>query len=86
MPWLARNGLAIPLLVSEAAASRISRFAWLEAVVAAVALLGWIAADALRGRVRRGWLPALFTVTVGGSAGLPLHLYLRAGGDRVRGS
>jgi hypothetical protein len=78
VPWLAEHGPSISQLVRTAAATPISRFAWLDVVVAAVALVGWICVDAARGRVRHWWLSLLLTVTVGVSAGLPLHLYLRS--------
>ena len=82
LPWVAQNGLTIPLLVREAAATPISRFAWLDVLVSAVVLLGWIVMDGLRGRVRFWWLAAILTLTIGVSAGLPLHLYLREPGRR----
>lgn len=77
-PWLAENGFSLSQLVRAAAETPISRFAWLDVAVAAVTLLGWICVDAARGRVRHWWLSALLTVTVGVSAGLPLHLFLRS--------
>ncbi|GHG87051.1 DUF2834 domain-containing protein [Comamonas sp. JC664] len=74
LPFVVEHGLDVPLLVEQAAANRISAFAWLDVVVSAVALL----VAAYSGRFIP-WKRALFvtalTLCAGVSAGLPLFLY-----------
>ena len=82
VPWLFEFGLDLPLLLSEASATPISAFAWLDVVVTAVVVIGFIIGDCLRrsGSVLR--LPILGTLLVGPSFGLPLYLYLREAHSR----
>lgn len=77
IPWLATNGLDIGLLLSEAVANPISIFAWLDVLVAAVALLGFIVVDGQRHQVKYRYLAVLGTLSIGVSFGLPLYLYLK---------
>lgn len=77
LPWLANNGLDIPLLMEQAVANPISIFAWLDVVVSALALIAFILVEGKRAKVRHSWLAILGTLTVGVSCGLPLFLYLR---------
>ncbi len=74
LPFVAEHGLDVPLLVEQAAANRISAFAWLDVVVSAAVLL----VAAYSGRFIP-WKKALFvtvlTLCAGVSAGLPLFLY-----------
>lgn len=77
VPWLATNGLDIGLLLSEAVANPISIFAWLDVLVAAVALLGFIVVDGQRHQVKYRYFAVLGTLSIGVSFGLPLYLYLK---------
>src|SRR5215831_15367522 len=77
LPWLAAHGLDLPLLVHELFATRISAFFALDVLVAALALLVFIAHEGPRRGMRALWLPAAATCLVGVSCGLPLFLYLR---------
>jgi hypothetical protein len=77
IPWLSTNGFDIPLLLKEAMANPISIFAWLDVVVAAIALLGFIVVDGKRNQIKYGYIAVLGTVSVGVSCGLPLYLYLK---------
>ncbi|KZL14421.1 DUF2834 domain-containing protein [Pseudovibrio sp. Ad37] len=77
MPWLLENGLNLPQLLAEAFAGEISAFAWLDVVVSAVVLIGFIIAEGQRLGMNRLWLPILAVFTVGVSLGLPLFLLLR---------
>lgn len=77
VPWVAENGLEMPLLVEEAAASPISAFAWLDVLVSALTVLAMILADGQRLGMRHLWAPVVATLTVGVSFGLPLFLLLR---------
>lgn len=82
VPWLFEFGLDLPLLLSEASATPLSAFAWLDVVVTAVVVIGFIVGDALRRSVSVLWLPILGTLLVGPSFGLPLYLYLREAHSR----
>jgi hypothetical protein len=77
IPWLVDNGLNIGLLFNEAVANPISMFAWLDILVAAVALLSFIVVDGHRNKVRYRYLAVLGTLFVGVSFGLPLYLYFK---------
>lgn len=76
-PWVMENGINISALIAEAASLRISAFAWLDVLVSAVVLLGFIFYEGDRLKMKRLWLPVLGTLTVGVSLGLPLFLLLR---------
>ncbi|MCC2520623.1 DUF2834 domain-containing protein [Vibrio coralliilyticus] len=76
-PWLLHHGLNIPELMSEAMAYPLSQFAWLDVIIAAIALIVFILVDGKRLKVKgRNWAIAA-TLCVGVSCGLPLYLYLR---------
>ena len=77
LPWVAEHGLDVSLLVREAAGARIAAFAWLDVLVSAVVLFGFMSVEGRRLQMTSLWLPALGTVTVGVSLGLPLFLLLR---------
>ena len=77
IPWLMDNGLDIPLLVKEAAQLRIGAFAWLDVIVSAIVLVGFIIAEGRWLNMKYVWLPVVGTCTVGVSLGLPLFLLLR---------
>ncbi|USD64060.1 DUF2834 domain-containing protein [Vibrio sp. SCSIO 43136] len=77
VPWLATNGLDGWRLIQDAIANPISTLAWLDILVAAAALIGFIIVDGNRHQVRWRYFAILGTLTVGVSCGLPLYLYLR---------
>lgn len=77
VPWLATHGLDIGLLFTEAVVNPISVFAWLDVLVAAVALLGFIVVDGQKHQVKYRHFAVLGTLSVGVSFGLPLYLYLK---------
>lgn len=77
IPWLLEHGLNTPLLVQEAASTRVGAFAWLDVLVAALVLLGFIVAESRRLAMRAWWVPVAGTCLVGVSFGLPLFLWLR---------
>lgn len=77
IPWLVDNGLDIGLFFNEAVANPISMFAWLDVLVAGVALLGFIVVDGHRNKVRYRYFAVLGTLSVGVSFGLPLYLYFK---------
>ena len=71
------NGLDLPLLIRQAAQLRVGAFAWLDVLVSALVLLGFMIAEGRRLQLRHVWLPVVGTCTVGVSLGLPLFLLLR---------
>lgn len=77
VPWAIANGLNVPQLVAEAAAGRISAFAWLVVVVSAIALIGFILFEGQRLSIKGAWIAILGTLTIGVSFGLTLFLLLR---------
>lgn len=77
LTWIAENAPAFDGLIREAFGSRISAFAWLDVIVSAVVLLGFILYEGRRLNIRRLWFPILGTCAVGVSFGLPLFLLMR---------
>ena len=75
--WLAENGLNLNAMIAEAVSCRIGTFAWLDVIVSAVVLLGFILYEGSRNKMKQLWLPIVGTCTVGVSLGLPLFLLLR---------
>jgi hypothetical protein len=74
LPWLAVNGLAIPLFLTDLFANRISAFFAWDVIVSAVAVL--VAAAVARRRLTTVQLTGIVggTLIVGVSLGLPLLL------------
>ncbi|MEO1523167.1 MAG: DUF2834 domain-containing protein, partial [Cyanobacteria bacterium J06633_2] len=52
-------------------------FAWLDVIVSAIVLLGFIVTEGTRQGIRKLWISVLGTCTVGVSLGLPLFLLMR---------
>ncbi|WP_440055997.1 DUF2834 domain-containing protein [Pseudoalteromonas sp. T1lg65] len=77
IPWLIAHGFAVDLLVHEAMINPISIFAWLDVLVSAITLLGFITVDGYRHQVKYRYFALLGTLFVGVSFGLPLYLYLK---------
>src|SRR5688572_14229768 len=77
VPCVIARGVDPRLFVSELFANAISGFFGLDVIVSAVVLLAWVWDERRRRGLPRAWLPALATVLVGVSAGLPLLLFLR---------
>ena len=76
-PWLAANGLNMPLFFQQLFANHIGAFFGMDVVVSAVALQVFVGAEGSRLDVPGRWLPLIGVLTVGVSLGLPLFLYLR---------
>ena len=77
VPWLAANGLNMPLFFQQLFANRISAFFGMDVFVSAVALLVFVRSERARLSGVERWLPLIAVLTVGVSLGLPLFLYLR---------
>jgi hypothetical protein len=76
-PWLAANGLDLPLLVEQLFASRVGAFFGMDVVVSAVALMVFSGSESVRQGIPGRWLTLAAVLVVGVSLGLPLFLYLR---------
>lgn len=76
-PWLAANGLDVPLLFRQLFADRVGAFFGLDVIVSAVVLAAFVASEGGRVRVRLRWVAIVATLAVGVSLGFPLFLYMR---------
>jgi predicted membrane-bound spermidine synthase len=77
LPWMMEHGLNLSLLCQELFATRIGAFFGLDVVVSAIVLFLFIATEGRRIGLSLLWLPAIATLLVGVSLGLPLFLFLR---------
>ncbi|MFY0700330.1 MAG: DUF2834 domain-containing protein [Bermanella sp.] len=77
MPWVIENGLDVQLFFKELFSTKIGGFFGMDVIVSAVVLFVFIFAEGKRLQMEKLWLPALATLSVGVSLGLPLFLYLR---------
>lgn len=75
--WLSIHGLDIPMLFQEIVSSPIGAMAWLDVVISALVLMGFILYEGGRLKMKNLWIPMVGTCTVGVSLGLPLFLFLR---------
>lgn len=75
VPWLAANGLDVPLLFRQLFADRVGAFFGLDVIVSAVVLAVFVWSEGARVRMR--WLAIVATLAVGVSLGFPLFLYMR---------
>lgn len=75
--WLIAHGFNVALFVSQIVDNKISLFAWLDVIVAAVVSIIFIVTNGAKHHIPNRWLAILGTLTVGVSCGLPLYLYLR---------
>lgn len=77
LPWVAANGLHVPLMLRELFASRIGGFFGMDVFVSALTLMVFTGRESDRLGLPRRWLILLAVLTVGVSLALPLFLYLR---------
>jgi hypothetical protein len=77
LSWLLDHGLDLELLIAEASSTRIGALAWMDVVVTAVALVGFILVEGRRRGMTNLWVPVIGTFSVGPSLGLPLFLLMR---------
>ena len=77
VPWVAANGLHLPLMVQQLFANRISGFFGMDVLVSSVVVVVFLRSEGQRLGVRGRMWPLLALVTVGVSLALPLFLYLR---------
>lgn len=74
VPFIMQHGLDVPLIIEQAAATRIAAFAWLDVLVSAIVLL-IVAFGGRQITLRQAVCVALLTCAAGVSAGLPLYFY-----------
>jgi len=77
LPWLATNGLDIPLFLNALFANEISSFFGLDVFVSAVVTLFLIVTEGRRSKVPKLWMPIAGTCLIGVSLGLPMFLAMR---------
>ncbi|WP_105167814.1 DUF2834 domain-containing protein [Pseudoalteromonas sp. T1lg23B] len=77
LPWLAEHGLDVMVFYQGAISHPVSLFAWLDVIVAALALVVFIVVDGNKHQVVGRWYAVVGTLCVGVSFGLPLYLYLK---------
>lgn len=77
IPWVAENGLNLPLLFRELFSTRVGAFFGLDVLVSAVALIAFIRRESAKLKWRLPWLPIAATCLIGVSCGLPLFLYFQ---------
>ena len=78
LPWLFENGFNLQLLWQAITANNISVLAWLDVIIAAVALICFVITDGKKHQVKGATFAIIATFTVGVACGLPLYLYLKA--------
>ena len=76
LPWLADHGLNLPLFFSEAMATRIAAFGWLDLIVSGIVVAALVLTEGRRLGMRHAWV-SLLGLGVGVSLALPLFLLLR---------
>jgi hypothetical protein len=77
VPWVAANGLHLPLFFQQLFANRIGGFFGMDVLVSSVVLVVFMRTESAKLGVRGRWWPVLALLTVGVSLALPLFLYLR---------
>lgn len=77
-PWLLEHGLNLSLFFQQLLANRVSGFFGADVAMSAVTVFVFAAFERPRLGVR-WYLPVVFVLLFGVSAGLPLLLYLREG-------
>jgi hypothetical protein len=77
LPWVAQNGLNMPLFFHLLFANRISAFFGMDVFVSAAALLVFMRTEGPRLHILGRWIPIVALIFVGVSLALPLFLYLR---------
>ncbi|OLQ93994.1 hypothetical protein BIY21_10085 [Vibrio ponticus] len=77
LPWLYANGLDFQRLFSDITVNDLSTFAWVDVLIAAIALIGFILVDGKKHQVTGRWLAIFTTLSIGVSCGLPLYLYFK---------
>ena len=75
--WINEFGFSIVHILESIWADKLSLFAWLDVVIAAIALFVFILVDGHQNKVNNRFWALIATCTIGVSCGLPLYLYFR---------
>ena len=75
--WLDVNGFNLVLLLEQIYSDKLSLFAWLDVLISAIALIGFIIYDSIKYKIKHAWLSIVATCGVGVSLGLPLYLLFK---------
>jgi lysylphosphatidylglycerol synthetase-like protein (DUF2156 family) len=76
-PFLATNGLDLPLIFKQLFQNNISAFFGVDVIISALTLWLFVYAEGHRQRMKHLWVFILCTLLVGVSLGLPLFLFFR---------
>lgn len=79
VPFVAANGLNIPLLIEQLFANQISAFFGMDVLVSALVLWAFVFSEGRQRGMRHLWVYVVCTLTVGVSLAFPLFLYVREG-------
>ena len=76
-PFLAANGLDLPLLFRQLFQTPISAFFGVDVIISGLVLMLFISIEGTRRKMGNLWAYFLCTLLVGVSSGLPLFLFFR---------
>lgn len=76
-PFLAQNGLDLPLFVREMFSTPIAAFFSMDVLLASMALWTFIYVETRKHKIKFWWLSIIANLLVGVSLGLPLFLLLQ---------
>ncbi len=79
LPWLAANGIDVPLFFRELFANKVAGAFAVDIILTAAVVCVLILAEGRRLGIPHLWLPIALVFLVGVSCGLPLFLYWREG-------
>ena len=77
IPFLATNGLDLPLFFRELFQNNISSFFGTDVIISALVLVLFVFSEGRRRGMKHLWIYILSTLLVGVSLGLPLFLFFR---------
>ena len=77
LPWLAKHGLALELILSDMFANGIAGAVAIDVILSFIVMCVLILTEGARLRISQLWLPIVGAFFFGVSFGLPLFLYMR---------
>ncbi len=77
IPFIAKNGINMPLFFEKLFINEISSFFAMDVIVSAAVTLFLIVCETKRLKIKNTWVCYIGLFTVGVSCGLPLFLYFR---------